>query len=114
RQRLDVAALALGVDRVEGEARLARAGQAGDDHQRVAREGDVEVLEVVLARAGDDDLVNRARPGLRGRHSYESRDPNGCSTRVDVGAARAARKRRRGASATGARVEVVEQRVAVR
>ena len=36
RQRLDVAALALGVDRVEGEARLARAGQPGDDDQGVA------------------------------------------------------------------------------
>ena len=37
-QRLDVAALALGVDRVEGERRLARARQPRDDHERVARE----------------------------------------------------------------------------
>ena len=34
RQALDVAPLALGVDRVEGEARLARAGQAGDHTSR--------------------------------------------------------------------------------
>ena len=34
---LDVAALPLGVDRVEGKARLARAGEAGDDDQRVTR-----------------------------------------------------------------------------
>ena len=33
-QRLDVAALALGVDRVEGERGLARAGQAREDDQR--------------------------------------------------------------------------------
>ena len=37
REALDVAALALGVDRVEGEAALARAGQAGDHDQPVAR-----------------------------------------------------------------------------
>ena len=50
RQRLDVAALALGVDRVEGERRFARARQAGEDHQLVARNRQVDVLEIVLAR----------------------------------------------------------------
>ena len=34
RQRLDVAPLPLGVDRVEGERRLARAGEPGDDRER--------------------------------------------------------------------------------
>ncbi len=57
-QRLDVAALALGVDRVEGEARLARAGQPGDHDERVARQHDVDVAQVVLARAGDDDCLS--------------------------------------------------------
>ena len=56
-QALDVAALALGVDRVEGEAATCRAGQAGDDDQAVARERDVDVLEVVLAGAANDDLI---------------------------------------------------------
>ncbi len=56
-ERLDVAALALGVDRVEGEARLAGAGEPGDDDQRVARQLDVDVLEVVLTGAGDDDSL---------------------------------------------------------
>ena len=56
-EALDVPALALGVDGVEGEAALAAAGQAGDDHQPVPREGDVDVLEVVLARAAHDDLI---------------------------------------------------------
>ena len=55
-QGLDVAALALGVDGVEGQRRLARAGQAGDDHQRVARQPDVDVLQVVLACAGHHEL----------------------------------------------------------
>ena len=57
RERLDVAALALGVDRVEGEARLARAGEPGDHDQRVAGQLDVDVLEVVLTGAGDDDSL---------------------------------------------------------
>ena len=38
RQRFDIAALALGVDGVEGERGLAGAGQAGEHHQLVARE----------------------------------------------------------------------------
>ncbi len=61
RERLDVAALALGVDRVEGKARLAGPREPGDHDQRVAGQLDVDVLEVVLAGAGDDD-------SLRGRH----------------------------------------------
>ena len=60
-QRLHVPALALRVDRVERQRRLARAGQAGDDHQRVPRQRDRDVLEVVLAGAGDDDGVLAAR-----------------------------------------------------
>ena len=55
RERLDVAPLPFGVDRVEGERRLARAGQAGDDHQPVAGDGEVDVLQVVLAGAAHDD-----------------------------------------------------------
>ena len=58
-QRLDVAALALGVDGVEGERRLAGARRAGDNHQLAAGDGDVDVLEVVLARASDDDVFER-------------------------------------------------------
>ena len=56
RQALDIAALALGIDGVEGEARLARAGQAGDDDQLLAREIDVDALEVVLARTADRNM----------------------------------------------------------
>ena len=41
---LDVAALALGVDGVEGKARLARAGKPRDDDELVARDVDVDVL----------------------------------------------------------------------
>ena len=53
RQRLDVAALALGVDRVERKARLARAREPRDHDQRVARQLEVDALEVVRPSAGD-------------------------------------------------------------
>src|SRR5262249_42957901 len=69
RQRFDVAALPLGVDRVEGERRLPGSRQAGDDDERVARQHDVDVLQGVLARALADDraLVGDARGGARPR-----------------------------------------------
>ena len=51
RHRLEVAPLRLGVERAEGQRRLARARDAGEHHQRVARDVDVDVLQVVLARA---------------------------------------------------------------
>ena len=47
----DVAALALGVDGVEGERAFAGAGEAGDHGERVAGDADVDVAQVVLARA---------------------------------------------------------------
>ena len=62
REGLDVAALALGVDRVEGERRFAGAGQPGDHDELVAGDRQVEVLEIVLPRALDDD-------GTRFRHT---------------------------------------------
>src|SRR5207244_13188459 len=56
-ERLDVAALALRIDRVEGKARLPGPGEPGDADEGVARQPDGDVLEVVLARAVDDQLV---------------------------------------------------------
>jgi hypothetical protein len=57
RQRLDVAPLALGEDRVEGEAGLAGPGQPGEDDEGVARQVERDVLEVVLARTAHDEAV---------------------------------------------------------
>ncbi len=59
REALDVPALALGVDGVEGEAALARPGEAGDHHQPVPRDADRDVLQVVLAGTANDELVGR-------------------------------------------------------
>ena len=66
---LDVAALALGVDGIEGERTLARAGEAGDNHKLVPGDRDVDVLEVMLAGAFDEDGISRhgmQSPKLRG------------------------------------------------
>ena len=60
-QAFHVAALALGVDGVEGEGGLAGAAEAGDDGEAVARDLDVDVLEVVLARAADTDVGGHGR-----------------------------------------------------
>ena len=57
RQRLDIAALPLGVDGVEGKGGLAGARHAGDDHQLVTGNGDVYVLKVVLSGTLDDYVL---------------------------------------------------------
>src|SRR5262249_55529763 len=67
---LDVGALALGVDRVEGKARLAGPGEAGDADQRVPGQPDGDVLEVVLPRAVNDELVGRHGPAIVARRTY--------------------------------------------
>ncbi len=66
RQRLHVAALPFAVDRVEGEARLARSRESGDDHELVARNLERDVLEVVDARALHGDRRPRGSLGLGG------------------------------------------------
>src|SRR5665647_1243117 len=57
RQGLDVAPLPLRIDRVEGQRGLAGARKARDDDEAVARQPQGDVLEVVLAGAGDDEVV---------------------------------------------------------
>ena len=57
RQRLDIAPLSLGIDRVKGERGLALTGQTGEDDHRVARQVQVHALEIVLAGPTDDERV---------------------------------------------------------
>ena len=57
-QGLHVAALALGVDRVEGKRRLARAAHAGDDDETVPGDVDADVLEVVLRGTLDANVFH--------------------------------------------------------
>jgi hypothetical protein len=60
-ERFDVAALALGVDGVEGERGFPEPLTPADDGEGVVRDVDVDALEVVGARAADCDLVIHGR-----------------------------------------------------
>ena len=64
RQAFDIAPLPFRIDRVEGEAGLARPGQPGDDRQLVARNIHVDRLEVMFARTAhlDELLLGHERP----------------------------------------------------
>jgi hypothetical protein len=64
REGFDVAALAFGVDGVEGEGGLAGAGEAGDHGESVARDADVDVAQIVLARAADGDVCDAHVRGM--------------------------------------------------
>lgn len=52
---LDVAALSLGVERVERQRRFSAAGQAAHDDQFAARNVNVEVFEVIDATSPQSD-----------------------------------------------------------
>ena len=62
RKRFDVAALAFRVDGVERERGFAGTRQTGNDGERVARNLDVDVLEIVLPRAPDDEFSQAHDP----------------------------------------------------
>jgi len=73
REALHVAALALGINSVEGERRLAGAGEAGEHHEPVARDLDVDILRLcsraprmaitrVSGTLGSRAPVSRRRP----------------------------------------------------
>ncbi len=66
RQALHVAPLPFGVERVEGQARLAGAGQPRDDDEAPPRDLQVEVLEVVLPGTSDADRVVGHREPVKG------------------------------------------------
>ena len=59
REAFHIAALALGIEGVKGERGLARPGQPGDHHQLIAGDVQVDVLQVVGARATNRDALRR-------------------------------------------------------
>ncbi len=63
RQAFHVSALALGIQGVEGQRRLARPRQTGDDHQLVAGQIHIDVGQVVGARSPHRNLVGFAKAG---------------------------------------------------
>ena len=58
----DVSPLTFGVDGVESERGFARTGKSGNDGERVARDFQVDVLEVVLPRATHNQFRQSHRP----------------------------------------------------
>ncbi len=64
-ERLDIAALALGVERLEDEGALARAAEPSDDDVAPERHVQVESLEVVLAHPEEADALRLRRGGGR-------------------------------------------------
>ena len=56
RQALHIPSLAFGIDRIEGEGRLAGTGKPGDHAQLVPGQIDVDALQVVLPRAADGEV----------------------------------------------------------
>jgi hypothetical protein len=69
RDRFEIAPLRLGVERAEGQRRLARAGDAAEHHERVARDVDIDVAQVVFACAADAHEVIGAAGGFA-RHVF--------------------------------------------
>src|SRR5206468_3838343 len=57
RQRLHVTPLTLGIDGVGGERRFAGAREPGDHDELIARDLEIDVLEIVLAGPSDDDPI---------------------------------------------------------
>ena len=57
RERLDVAALALGVDGVEGQGGLPRARQPGEDDQLVPGQVKGHIAQIVFASPANDETV---------------------------------------------------------
>ncbi|OPZ82265.1 MAG: hypothetical protein BWY77_00253 [bacterium ADurb.Bin431] len=61
---LDVAALSLGIKGVEGEGGFAAPREAGDHDQPVARDFEIDILEIVFAGAANDDMLFFHRPAF--------------------------------------------------
>ena len=60
-QGLDISALALGVDGIKRQRRLTRTRQAGDNHQLIAGDLDVDVFQIVLAGAANGDFIDHTK-----------------------------------------------------
>ena len=82
RQRLDVAALPLGVDRVEGERGLARARQPGEDDQLVARQLD-EMFFRLCSRAPRTTSVSAIRAIVSPARPFRTDVRSGCDVPAD-------------------------------
>ena len=62
RQAFHIPPLSLGIDGVKRQRAFSAAGQSRDDGQLVARDAHINVLEVVLPRALDNDIFLHSLP----------------------------------------------------
>src|SRR5256712_5962873 len=115
-ERLDVAALALGVDGVEGERGLARAREPRQDDELVPGELHVDVLEVVLASTTHHDPIaghgpplwwsggllanSQEAPAAARRNTFTTSHAAGAAARTGTSRSEAAGPGRRAPSAT--------------
>src|SRR5579883_876574 len=60
RERLHIAALSFGINRIEGQTRFSRAAEARDDGELIPGYFDVDAFEVVLPRSADGNALNGA------------------------------------------------------
>ena len=76
RQRFHVTPLPFGIDRVEGQRRLARPGQAGHHDETVARQTDVDALQIVDAGSPYfDTIVSHCRDQVSTRRTTPTGNP---------------------------------------
>ena len=75
RQRLDIAALALGVQGIEGQRGLARTRQSGEHDQPIARQIQVDPGEVMGARTADADSLHAASELLTCLSVQKAKEP---------------------------------------
>ena len=92
---LDVAPLPFGIQRVEHQARLARAARAGDHRHLAGAQIEVEVLEVVLSGAADADASGH-RVGPADGEGKDSMDAHPPALRIGRMARRCVRHPGRG------------------
>ena len=66
RERFDIAPLALGINGVEGQRGLAGARQAGEHDQSIARQVEIDILQVVGPGTPDSDILHVTNYYTRG------------------------------------------------
>ena len=81
RKRFDVAPLAFGVNRIESERGFAGAAEPRNDRQGIARNFDVNILQVVLARAAHRDPGD----GHLAQHIMDFRNVDGSQEMLESG-----------------------------
>ncbi len=80
RDRLEISALRLGVQRTEGQRGLSGAGYAGEHDECVARQVQIDVLQIVLAGAADADETIGWKGLFHASNDTDSRPRKAAST----------------------------------